>query len=57
MTADPDGKTGWQNVATGNRASCVVPGLEPGRLYWFRVCAQTASGPGPWAALLVRAGY
>ncbi len=57
MTTDPSGKDGWKIVAHGNRASCIVRGLKPGALHWFRVSAQTATGQGPWIELQARAGH
>ena len=57
VTSDPSGKTGWREVAQGARASCLVRGLQPGVLYWFRVSARTATGKGPWIQTRARAGF
>lgn len=51
-TSDSKGHTGWQNFRGTETAKRVVDGLEPGRLYWFRVAALNSAGTGPWSAIL-----
>ena len=52
MTTEPEAKTGWTQVGPTtfpSSARQVISGLQPGVLYWFRVCAHNSAGQGPWS--------
>ena len=40
----------WRQVATPTKASCEVPGAEPGQPCWFRVAGVNPLGRGPWSS-------
>ena len=45
--ADPNGP--WTQFYVGTKSSCTATGLNPGQMYYFRVRAFGALGPGPWS--------
>ena len=50
MSMDPITETSWVQVATPTKTSCDAAGAQPGKLAWFRVCAVSPTGNGPWSA-------
>jgi len=44
-TTDAAGHKDWQPHTTCTAARCELQGLEPGRLYWFRVAAVNTTEP------------
>ena len=48
-TTDAAARTGWKQVKSATKQSCVVTGLASGKKHWFRVCAVNAHGTGPWS--------
>jgi len=44
-TTDAAGHKDWQPHTTCTAARCELQGLEPGRLYWFRVAPSTPTEP------------
>ena len=49
MSPDPITATSWVQVATPTKTSCDAAGAVPGQLAWFRVCAVSPTGNGPWS--------
>ena len=49
---DPTVEENWDEVAQSPYCSQMVTGLEPGKLYHFRVRCFGASGHGPWSAVV-----
>ena len=49
---DPTVEENWDEVAQSTYCSQAVNGLEPGKLYYFRVRCYGASGHGPWSAIV-----
>ena len=49
QSPDPITGTSWEQVDTPTKASCAIPGAEPGKLIWFRVAAVGANGTSPWS--------
>jgi hypothetical protein len=47
-TTDPNGLTSWARVKECTPQKCLLKGLTPGQVYWFRVAALNAHGTGPW---------
>lgn len=39
----------WTQFYVGKKSSCTAKGLTSGTVYWFRVRAVGAAGPGPWS--------
>jgi hypothetical protein len=39
----------WTQCYVGKKSSCTVKGLTSGQLFYFRVRAIGAAGPGPWS--------
>lgn len=54
MSPDPATDTSWVQVATPTKARCEVGGSDPGKVYWFRIAAVSASGTGPWSGQMIR---
>lgn len=54
MSPDPATPAGWRPVAFPTKASCEVPGAEPGKQCWFRVAGVNPLGRGPWSAPALR---
>ena len=50
MAEDSDGP--WTPVYQGTCSNWSKPGLTPGKLYWFRMCAHGAAGDSPWSPAL-----
>ena len=48
-TTDAAARTGWKQVKSATKQSCVVAGLAGGKKHWFRVCAVNAHGTSPWS--------
>lgn len=47
---DPSIEANWRHCGVGVKAMhLLVTGLVPGTVYWFRVRAIGANGPGPWS--------
>ena len=46
---DGEPESEWRTDHTCLQQSCVVKALKSGGLYWFRVRAHNAHGPGPWS--------
>lgn len=44
---EPD--TEWRTVYHCVQCKCVISSLKSGGLYWFRLRAHNAHGPGPWS--------
>ena len=49
---DPTVEENWVEKAQSPYCSQEVQGLEPGKLYYFRVRCFGASGHGPWSAII-----
>jgi hypothetical protein len=52
MTTDPKATTGWNDVYTGLHVKCMVPGLNIGTQYFFRVAVIDKNGKGAWSHVL-----
>jgi hypothetical protein len=39
----------WNQIYVGKRSSCTTSDLSSGQMYYFRVRAVGAAGPGPWS--------
>ena len=51
FNTNPLNEKGWR-IAGGTRAqSYTVPDLVPGKLYYFRICAENIAGKSPWSNL------
>ena len=50
MAPDPSDQADWRQMATPTKASCEVPGAEPGKPCWFRVAGVNPLGRGPWSS-------
>jgi hypothetical protein len=49
FNTNPLNEKGWR-IAGGTRAqSYTVPDLVPGKLYYFRICAENIAGKSPWS--------
>ncbi len=47
---DPSIEANWRHCGVGTKAThLLLTGLVPGTVYWFRVRAIGANGPGPWS--------
>jgi hypothetical protein len=49
MSSDPQGISGWNDVCKSLQVKCVVQGLVPGQLYFFRVAVIDKNGVGAWS--------
>ncbi|MBL7951105.1 MAG: fibronectin type III domain-containing protein [Flavobacteriales bacterium] len=55
-STDPATNAEWVTVAFASKRKCIVPHLEPYRMYWFRVIAMNVAGESrPSDVLLARA--
>ena len=39
----------WHDVYQGTTSNWFIPGLPPGTVHWFRMCAHNSAGDSPWA--------
>ena len=46
---DPDAEVSWTLLALTSRASFEATALDPGKHYWFRMCALGAAGTSPFS--------
>ncbi len=47
---DPMSESNWRHLITSGRGNHIeIPGLTPGKLYYFRIRAITSTGSGPWS--------
>ena len=50
---DPMTESNWRHFTTSSRINRIeIPGLIPGRLYYFRVRAIMSNGSGPWSTFV-----
>lgn len=50
---DPMVESNWRHLVTSSKASGIaIEGLTPGKLYYFRIRAISASGPGDWSSFV-----
>ena len=49
---DPTNEKAWQLAAHSTRIRVEIQGLEPGRMYHFRIRALLAAGEGPFSAVI-----
>lgn len=50
VSPDPITAQSWKTVATPTRSSCETNGIDPGKVYWYRVAGVNPVGQGPWSA-------
>ena len=50
VSPDPITAQGWKTVATPTKSSCETDGIDPGKVYWYRVAGVNPVGAGPWSA-------
>ncbi|GFO54154.1 hypothetical protein GMSM_11610 [Geomonas sp. Red276] len=51
-TSDPAVDGNWSFLKSGLRTKFEFDGLEPGRLYYFRIRGVNSRGPGPWSVVV-----
>lgn len=48
---DPMTESNWRHLTTSGRVNRIpIPGLTPGKLYYFRIRAISSTGSGPWSS-------
>ena len=51
--SDPMTESNWRHLMTSSRVNRIeIPGLTPGKVYYFRIRAISSSGSGPWSNVL-----
>ncbi|MCM0081014.1 fibronectin type III domain-containing protein [Geomonas sp. Red32] len=50
--SDPSVEGNWGFLKSGSTTKFEFDGLEPGRLYYFRIRGVNSRGPGPWSAVV-----